>query len=170
LPAKATRHLLANNCAVSENAIATFNRADAASILGNSRFAAGFAWKTSPSLTNGGHAMTAPFRAWLFGVAVFLMLTVTSWAEDQAIVVERGTPFPLVLKVPFDTLLIGNPDIIDVHRRSDRSLIVEGLAPGASNIVFIDERSIAVANVRILVCDAGAMRADGQREDGCESR
>jgi Flp pilus assembly secretin CpaC len=103
-------------------------------------------------------------------LALLLTPTSRSWAEDQTIVVERGTPFPLVLKVPFDTLLIGNPDIVDVHRRSDRSLIVEGLAPGTSNIVFIDERSIAVANVRILVCDGAATRIAERAEDACETR
>ena len=114
--------------------------------------------------------MIALFRAWFFGLTLVVTMDLPNWAGDRTIVVERGTPFPLVLAVPFDTFMIGNPDIVDARRRNGRSLIVEGLAPGASNIIFIDERSIAVANVRILVCDAGATRADEHNEDGCESR
>ena len=92
-------------------------------------------------------------RALAYGAALMLITIPASRAEEQTITVERGTPFPLMLETPFDTFLVENPDVIDVHTRGDRSVIVEGIALGASNIVFIDERRIAIANIRILVCD-----------------
>ena len=69
---------------------------------------------------------------------------------------------------PFKTVLIGDPDIVDVHTRNDRSVILEPLNPGATNLIFVDERSIAITNVRILVCNAGATRINYQDGPDCE--
>jgi pilus assembly protein CpaC len=99
--------------------------------------------------------MTAMLRSLTYGAALILITISASWAEDQTITVERGTPFPLVLETAFDTFLVGNPDVVDVHSRGDRSVIVEGIAPGDSNIVFIDGRGIVIANIRVLVCATG---------------
>jgi Flp pilus assembly secretin CpaC len=96
------------------------------------------------------------------------MSTSASHAEDQEIAVYRGTPFPLLLERPFKTFLVGHPNIIDVHARGDRSVIVEGLAPGNSNIVFIDESDIAIANIRILVCDGSTAESDRDHEAACK--
>jgi Flp pilus assembly secretin CpaC len=114
--------------------------------------------------------MTATLRILAFGAALILMIIDASWAGDQAITVERGTAFPLVLEVPFDTFLVGNPDVIDVHSRDDRAVTIEGVALGDSNIVFIDEKGIVIANIRILVCDMGTARTAGQDETDCDPR
>ena len=114
--------------------------------------------------------MTAMLRALVYSAALILTTVPASRAEDQTITVERGTPFPLMLDAPFDTFLVENPDVIDVHSRGDRSVIVEGIALGASNIVFIDERQIAIANIRILVCDMGASRTGVHDETDCDHR
>jgi Flp pilus assembly secretin CpaC len=114
--------------------------------------------------------MTAMLRALAYGTALMLITIPASRAEDQTITVERGTPFPLMLETPFDTFLVDNPDVIDVHSRGDRSVIVEGIALGASNIVFIDERRIAIANIRILVCDMSTPRTGAQDETDRDHR
>lgn len=107
--------------------------------------------------------ITATLRTWVMSAALLLTIH-ASWADDRTITVERGTRFPLVLETPYDTFLVGNPDVIDVHSRDDRSVIVEGIAPGTSNIIFIDERRIAIANIQVLVCDVRATRTGGQDE------
>ena len=54
------------------------------------------------------------------------------------------------------------------HARSDRSVILEPLNPGATNLVFVDERSIAISNVRILVCSASAIPVKFEDGPDCE--
>jgi Flp pilus assembly secretin CpaC len=107
-------------------------------------------------------------RTLAFSAALLWFAISASWAADQTITVERGTPFPLVLESPFDTFLVGNPDVVDVHSRGDRSVIVEGIAPGAANIVFINDGGIAIANIRVLVCDASTIRSCHQEETDCD--
>src|SRR5258708_34167767 len=58
----------------------------------------------------------------------------------------------LNLERPFATVLIGDPFVVDVHEQTDRSVILEPLDLGATNLVFVDAQSIAIANVRVLVC------------------
>src|ERR1700753_530433 len=115
-------------------------------------------------------AITAMLRTLACGALLMLGASEPSWAEDQTFTVERGTPFPLTLKIPFENFLVDHPDVVDVHSRDDRSVIVEGIATGVSNIVFVDRRSIAIANIRIEVCDAVTARSDLQDEPRCDHR
>jgi Flp pilus assembly secretin CpaC len=112
--------------------------------------------------------MTAMLRTLAYGAALILIAIPASRAADQTITVERGTPFPLMFETPFDTFLVGNPDVVDVHSRGDRSAIVEGIALGTSNIVFINESGIAIANIKILVCDMSTIRSCRQNDTDCD--
>jgi Flp pilus assembly secretin CpaC len=104
--------------------------------------------------------MTTRLRAhrFAFALKVLLATTAASWATDQTITLTLGSGSTLLLERPFKTVLIGDPNVVDVVTRDDRSVIFEPLNPGATNVVFIDERSIAITNVGILVCEAGAAR------------
>jgi len=104
--------------------------------------------------------MTARLRAHRFAFAlnVLLAATTASRATDQTTTLTLGTGSTLSLERPFKTVLIGDPNVVDVVTRDDRSVIFEPLNPGATNVIFIDERSIAIKNVGILVCEAGATR------------
>jgi Flp pilus assembly secretin CpaC len=105
--------------------------------------------------------MTRMLRAVAFA---FLLTKISvTWAADQTIVLRLGVGSPLLLKKPFKTVLIGDPNVVDVHTHSDLSVLLEPLNLGATNLIFVDERSIAITNVRILVC-AGAIRV--RYEDG----
>jgi Flp pilus assembly secretin CpaC len=53
--------------------------------------------------------------------------------------------------------LVGDPTIVNVHTHSDRLVILEPLRPGETNVVFVDEESIAISNIRIVVGDASAV-------------
>jgi Flp pilus assembly secretin CpaC len=105
--------------------------------------------------------MTATRGARALGLALGLALLLTtisaSRAAEQTITLRLGTGSALALERPFKTVLIGDPSIVNVNTRIDGSVILEPLNLGATNVVFVDERSIAIANVKILVYGAGAI-------------
>jgi hypothetical protein len=51
--------------------------------------------------------------------------------------------------------------------RDDRSVVLEPLDLGATNLIFVDERSIAITNISVLVC-AAAMRVAYQAGSDCK--
>jgi Flp pilus assembly secretin CpaC len=112
--------------------------------------------------------LTLDARALSLAWALILTATSATWAADQTITLRLGTGSSLALERPFETVLIGDPDIVGVHTRGDRSVILEPLNLGATNLVFIDRRSIAISNVRILVCNAGAVPIAYRDEPDCE--
>jgi Flp pilus assembly secretin CpaC len=101
-------------------------------------------------------AMIEKLRAFESIIAlIFFAATFSpSWAADPPIVLGLGTPSALLLERPFKTIWIGDPNIVDVLKRSNRSVILQPRNLGATNVIFLDERSIVVANVGILVCKA----------------
>jgi Flp pilus assembly secretin CpaC len=103
--------------------------------------------------------MTAKLSASAVALGLALLLTTISAtrAADQTITLTLGTGSALALERPFRTVLIGDPNVVNVHTHNDRSVILEPLNLGATNLVFVDERSIAITNVTILVCNAGAI-------------
>ncbi|MCG2632559.1 pilus assembly protein N-terminal domain-containing protein [Bradyrhizobium sp. WYCCWR 13023] len=68
-----------------------------------------------------------------------------------------GSTSSIELDRSFENILVGNADLIDVHRLGDRLVVVEALAAGSSNLIFVDRRSIAIANIRIIVSNSNAM-------------
>ena len=101
--------------------------------------------------------MTAKLGAFAFALAFLLTTISVTWAADQTITLELGAGSAVVLERPFKTVLIGDPNVVDVQTQSGLSVILKPLNLGATNLVFIDERGIAITNVRILVCSAGAI-------------
>jgi Flp pilus assembly secretin CpaC len=85
-------------------------------------------------------------------VLVFLLIPISvASAADQTITLRLGDPTTLALERPFKSVLIGDPNIVDVHTLNDRRVTLEPLKLGATNLVFVDDKSIAIANVRIVV-------------------
>lgn len=86
-------------------------------------------------------------------IALVLLLTTisVSCASDQAIILRLGAPTALALERSFKMVLIGDPNIVDVHTFNDRRVTLEPLHLGATNLIFVDDRSIAIANIRIVV-------------------
>ena len=112
--------------------------------------------------------MTSTLRALILGVILAVTTHSVTQAADRTITLKLGAGSALEIERPFKTIMIGDPDIVDVHARSDRSVILDPLNPGATNLVFVDERNIAITNVRILVCSAGAIRVKYEDGPGCE--
>ena len=95
--------------------------------------------------------MTAIFRTFAFSAALLLGTISATWAEEQTIDLRVGFKSSFVLDKSFETVLIGDSDVVDVHTPDNRLVILEPLAPGATNLVFLDDKNIVVANIAILV-------------------
>jgi Flp pilus assembly secretin CpaC len=107
-------------------------------------------------------APTIRTHGFIFAVTLLLIPISLTWAADQTIILRLGAGATLLLERPFKTVLIGDPNIVDVLTQSDRSVILQPLNLGATNIIFLDETSIAITNVRVLVYGTGASRINCQ--------
>lgn len=95
--------------------------------------------------------MIAIFRSLVLGTALLLATISATRAEDRTIGLTVGFRSSLVLDRAFETVLIGDSDVVDVHTPDNRLVVLEPLAPGATNLVFLDDRNIVIANIAILV-------------------
>ena len=94
-------------------------------------------------------------RTCVIVLVLFLTTISVACAANQTITLRLGAPTALALERPFKTVLIGDPNIVDVHTINDRRVTLEPLNLGATNLIFVDDRSIAIANVRIVVLGPG---------------
>jgi Flp pilus assembly secretin CpaC len=103
---------------------------------------------------------------------VFAILATTislTRAADNTIVLEIGTDgMALMLERPFKAVLIGDPEVVDVLTQGDRWAMVQPQGLGATNIVFIDEGNIAIANFRVVVCKIGVKSTSLSGQASCE--
>ena len=111
--------------------------------------------------------MIPKLRACLPAVAFVLATMSPAAAADQTVTLRLGASSTLVLARPFKSVLIDDPFIVDVHEQGDRSVVLEPLDLGAANLVFVDAQSIAIANVRVVVC-ARATRVSYAESSDCE--
>ena len=95
--------------------------------------------------------MTAIARSLALWTALLFVTISASAAADQTIDLRVGFKSSVVLDRAFETVMIGDSDIVDVHTNDHCSVILEPLAPGATNLVFLDDNNIVIANIAILV-------------------
>ena len=95
--------------------------------------------------------MAVIVRAFLFGATLLLAAVATVRAEDQTLDLRVGFGSSLMLDRAFEAVLIGDPNVVDFHTRDNRSVMLEPLAPGATNLVFLDDQNIVIANIPLLV-------------------
>lgn len=106
-------------------------------------------------------------RGFAFALSVLLTTITASWATDQTITLTLGTGSTFSLERPFNSVLIGDPNVVDVVIHDDRSVIFKPLNAGATNVIFLDEKSIVIINIGIRVCKAGATRIAYQDRPDC---
>jgi Flp pilus assembly secretin CpaC len=95
--------------------------------------------------------MTKILRGLALG-AVLLFVTISAGlAGDRTIFLKPGVGSSLVLDSAFDTVLIGDPNIVDVRTRDDRSVFLVPLNPGVTNIIFVNDENIVTANIEVRV-------------------
>ena len=73
-------------------------------------------------------------------------------ADDDGVALGVGDAFRLFLTSAFATVIVGDPGIVDIRTDDDRSVVVEPLSAGETNLVFVDAQGTVIANVRISVC------------------
>ena len=95
----------------------------------------------------------AGFRACALSLALLLPVG-ASGASDNTIMLALGSGSIFRLERPFETVLIGDPSVVDVRAQDDRSVLLQPLARGSSDIVFVDAQSVVIANIRVIVRDA----------------
>ena len=93
-------------------------------------------------------------RACMLGLTLCLLAWSASKASDETMTIALGTGSLLTLDRSFETVLVGDPRVVDVFPQTDRTILVKALNRGTSNIVFVDEHSVAIANIRVVVHDA----------------
>ena len=95
--------------------------------------------------------MTMLLRIFALWAALFSAPVSTTCAAEQTIDLRVGSGSSLVLDRVFETVMIGDSNVVDVRARDNRSVMLEPLAPGATNLIFLDDQNIVVANIAILV-------------------
>jgi Flp pilus assembly secretin CpaC len=96
--------------------------------------------------------MTTMRRAVMVGLIFLLAVLPPARAVDQTVILKLGNNSILVLNSAFETVIVGDPQIVDIHSQGNRSVILKPLHIGASNIIFVDSRNMVIANVRVFVC------------------
>jgi Flp pilus assembly secretin CpaC len=95
--------------------------------------------------------MTAFVGSLALSAALHLATISVAFAADRTIDLRVGFKSSVVLDRAFETVMIGDSDVVDVHTNDHCSVILEPLAPGATNLVFLDDKNIVIANIAILV-------------------
>lgn len=85
---------------------------------------------------------------------LLLMAAPAASGDDRAVTLSPGMPSRLALDRAYATVIIGDPRIVDVRTGDGRSVLIEPLKPGKTNLVFVDAQGRVIANVRVSVCGA----------------
>jgi Flp pilus assembly secretin CpaC len=101
--------------------------------------------------------MTALLRACVLGLGLLSTAIPVTQAAAQTITLTLGVGSELLLERPFDTVFIGDPEVVDVRNLDGSSVILKPLHLGTSSLIFVDKKSIAIANIMVLVCAASAI-------------
>jgi Flp pilus assembly secretin CpaC len=96
--------------------------------------------------------MSTMLRPVMVGLIFLLVMIPPARAVDQTIILRLGNNSILAINSAFETVIIGDPQIVDTHSQSDRSVTLEPLHIGATNLIFVDSRNMVIANVRVFVC------------------
>ena len=95
----------------------------------------------------------AQLRSCALGMALLLTVVSPSQATDRTIRLALGADFLLTLDTPFESVLIDDSNVLRVSVQTDRTIVLKGLNCGASNIVFLDSRSMALTNIKVVVSE-----------------
>jgi Flp pilus assembly secretin CpaC len=83
---------------------------------------------------------------------LFFAVIAGAKAEDDNVALEVGTASRLFVEKAFATVIVGDPTVVDVRTDDDRSVVIEPLSPGVTNLVFVDARGFVTANIKVSVC------------------
>ena len=98
--------------------------------------------------------MKIRLRACMLGLTLCLVALSASRASDETVTIALGASSLLTLDRPFETVLVGDPQVVDISPQTDRTVLMKAINRGASNVVFVDAHNIAIANIRVVVREA----------------
>ena len=98
--------------------------------------------------------MKPRIRRFVLATALFFTAITGARAEDDGVALGTGDAFRLFLEKAYATVIVGDPLVVDVRTDDDRSVLIEPLSAGQTNLVFIDARGVVIANVKVSVCGA----------------
>jgi Flp pilus assembly secretin CpaC len=98
--------------------------------------------------------MKVRLRACMLGLTLCLVALSASRASDETVTIALGASSLLTLDRPFETVLVGDPQVVDISPQTDRTVLMKAINRGASNVVFVDAHNIAIANIRVVVREA----------------
>src|ERR1700744_4974313 len=98
--------------------------------------------------------MRSCIRELVVAAMISLAAITAARAGDDAVELGVGDAFRLFLEKAFATVIVGDPLVVDVRTDDDRSVLIEPLSAGETNLVFVDARGVVIANVRVSVCGA----------------
>jgi Flp pilus assembly secretin CpaC len=87
-------------------------------------------------------------------LAAMLLFSATpgARAEDDAVALGVGSAFRLSLEKAFETVIVGDPLVLDVRTDDNQSIVIEPLKAGVTNLVFVDAHGMVTANIKVSVC------------------
>ncbi len=78
-------------------------------------------------------------------------------ATHPTVTLQVGGGSRFTVERPFETVLIGNPAVVELQTQDERSVLLNPLSPGTTNLVFIDKQGIVITNLMVLVREAEAI-------------
>jgi putative type II/III system pilus formation protein len=81
--------------------------------------------------------------------AMMLILSAPGWA--QTVEINPGRARLITFSVPIRTVVIGDPTVADVAAQTDRSIIINGIAVGETNLVVLNEEGREVYSADVVV-------------------
>ena len=92
------------------------------------------------------------------GLAIWPALAETGIEPVRpSVTLELGGGSSVRLERPFKSVLIGDPDVVDVQTLNERSVLLKPLSLGTTNLIFIDDQGIVITNLSIMVRNARAI-------------
>jgi len=71
--------------------------------------------------------------------------------KDKAVRVTLDFAKIVKLKEPASTVIVGNSGIVEAAIEDDKTMVLTGQAPGATNIIVMDSEGNEIENVRVVV-------------------
>lgn len=96
--------------------------------------------------------MKPSIRKLALAATLLFSATAGTHAEDDAVALGVGSAFRLSLQKAFETVIVGDPLVLDVRTDDNQSIVIEPLKAGVTNLVFVDAHGMVTANIKVSVC------------------
>jgi Flp pilus assembly secretin CpaC len=109
-------------------------------------------------------AMTRSLRKLVLGAMLAAITGSSAVAQERAVALGIGISSRLFLENAFETVIVGDPLIVDISTDDNQSVLIKPLRAGVTNLVFVDAHGMVTANITVSVCEASSKSACGARQ------